>query len=387
MMNRWFIDAHDARAGFAIAVQRSADLESDDIGSSGPVAFIAPPSFVPEFLDGRSIGFGLSRGYASTGLFVGKDEVEFDSLRAVVEFVRRSYLRGAGGDGPDESGGGPPPAPEGSPGELGRLPEGGEGELRWGEMFSDPIEALIHYSLLANSIVQRLSLGHSGPPSPPKTNYAGAHADMAVSSGHLARGALWVAEELMRRRYSLPASEHLDWITSLQRFVAVVVRMGLWPRGAGAAHAESELENAITMLLSDEYWDYPRLGRAVPSTDGFDDLALLPAPASMATFARADSRSLQALLSGFVALPTDLLRMLGNPMQSKYAETVLFAAACLCLEQDSYPLRGYNGANVSREFARRLVTRAMGWLDDNLPKRYFSTPVEGLIDKAASIRA
>ena len=409
MTGTWFIDAFDARAGFAVATQRPRDLIQSVLANAGPSAFITPPAFTPEFLDNRLIGFALARGRAQTGLFIGEQEVAFDNLAAVVEFVRRSYLRGAGGDGPAESGGQPPLPPGPRSGELGPLPglmpeRGFERDQLL--QFDDAVCALIKFAEDAQATSLSTSSGGSGPPVPPTTRYDAASANVQVSAANLARGAFWVIEELVRRRPSLgDASTVHDWLVVVDRFVVLVFRMGLWPliadeyrngpkntlmREYVGLPPYGELERIFKLLLFDGYppwhWDdLPRTAIGVP--DLFDDLALLPAPEPMATFARGDAKSLQTLLSGFVALPTDLLRMPGSPVQRRYVETVLFATACLNLKSDVSPARGAYDLIIAQEFVSRLVSRSMRWLDDNLARRFFATDVEGLIGSAATIPA
>jgi hypothetical protein len=105
----WFIDAIDPRGGLAVATWRESDL-LDEKGAlpEGPSIFVGPPTFVPELVASRATGFALARVSGQIGLFDDKGEIPFKGPAEVVEFVRRTYLRGAGGDGAGESGGTPP---------------------------------------------------------------------------------------------------------------------------------------------------------------------------------------------------------------------------------------------------------------------------------------
>jgi hypothetical protein len=76
------------------------------------------------------------------GLFIADQEVAFPSLDAVIEFVRRAYLRGGGGDAAGGGGAGVPPrTTPGALGPEGERPlegEGGRGHGLSQSMLKDP---------------------------------------------------------------------------------------------------------------------------------------------------------------------------------------------------------------------------------------------------------
>lgn len=112
----WYVDALDARAGRAFVSFRPEILTTaKDLDAFEQSYFIAPPSFEPEAVSGASIGMTGTRATFQGGLYDEEGEVPFPSLATVVDFVRRAYLSGGGGAGPD--GAGPPgPPEEGGPG-------------------------------------------------------------------------------------------------------------------------------------------------------------------------------------------------------------------------------------------------------------------------------
>jgi hypothetical protein len=108
----WRIDALDSRGGLAFASYRAADLlEADAYSADDPAVFIEAPDFRVENVSSRAIGLAAGDRSFQSGLFVDEAEVGFKTLTDLVEFVRRCYLRGAGGDGTDGGGGGLPFTP------------------------------------------------------------------------------------------------------------------------------------------------------------------------------------------------------------------------------------------------------------------------------------
>jgi hypothetical protein len=100
----WYIDALDARAGQAFASRRLQDVHLRDPALDLPCVFIAAPMFRAETVSNRGLAFVGTRNSYQLGLFVQSFEVAFPELEAVIEFVRRAYLRGGGGDSAGGSG-------------------------------------------------------------------------------------------------------------------------------------------------------------------------------------------------------------------------------------------------------------------------------------------
>jgi hypothetical protein len=212
----WYIDAIDVRAGFAFAAKRDSDLRSKVLRDA-PSAFIGPPNFFPEPVDGRSSAFALARRQAQLGFFLDKEEVPFRSIEAVAEFVGRVYLRGSGGNGPGEDGVPPLPGPEGEGGEPPALPTMGTYDL-------DPVNELIE---LAGTFRTRSSnIGRGAGESAPVLRLTPPAA--AASSDRLVRAALRLLYEIVRGRPrggdNVAAA---SWHQTPVRFMHMVFRLEL----------------------------------------------------------------------------------------------------------------------------------------------------------------
>ncbi len=114
MGKSWFFDALDARSGRAFVSLRSGDLDHvSNLDNFVQSYFISAPKFEPEPLSGSGLGLAAGRGVFQEGLYDEDGEVPFPSLASVVDFVKRSYLSGGGGSGPEREG--PPEPPEEGP--------------------------------------------------------------------------------------------------------------------------------------------------------------------------------------------------------------------------------------------------------------------------------
>lgn len=414
----WYIDALDPRAGVAFATQRDTDLASDIPSGDGPTVFIGPPSFTPESVATRSVGFAMARYQGQLGLFGDDDkELPFNSLAAIAEFVRRVYLGGAAGDGAGENGGSaPPPTP---------APEGGEpppnfeglGGMERGDKSTDPVAAWL--ALAGEMRTKSRDLTESWEPTksrgltpdssspvdalPPLSPTASAEAGVR----RLARGALRVLRELYRRRpgQSARAANRLQWLTSLNRFAVIATRMGLWLLmrsefkdnsnasrtwvfGRHTAPTDHELEYVIRMLLLDgtpgtRLWRWA-LNVIESATDPFEDLAMLPVPPDTVPFVMPDGQNLQSLLSAVVAIPNQILNR--SSLGEERAELALFAAAYLNLGGECLPI-WMEQSDIIDYFADQLVIRAHAWFAQNSPKIVYAEEIESLISHTSKIPA
>lgn len=391
-MTSWYFDSIDVRGGLAVATLREPDLEKSNLVEAGPSVFISAPTFVPEHIANRSIGLGLSRGRGQIGLFrdAGGEEVPFDSLAAITEFVRRAYVRGAGGDGPDENGGGKPPGepPSGEAGGGDPLPEFSEVEGG-----SDPVLALIALDEANNGKIAALSVGAS--------NDAAATLTLVSASGsaariRLARGALYVLRELMRREVT---SDQLDWSIAVEKLLCMICRMGLqqtMSREITPSSSEGEESTKARLpthpdwvgaaQLLEECFDWhPRYRFCCRgcSADAFIELATFPVPIGLTDNQLANETNLQALLSVALAEPGLL-----SSAKEQLAELILFAAAAIVLGKESVSLTYHNivaHLEIGEKFSERIALRALEWIADNLPKRVFASEVEEIIQTAASV--
>jgi hypothetical protein len=240
----WRIDTLDSRGGLAFASFRASDLDVDETLASqepmaledGPAISISPPDFRPESVSSRAIGLAAGRGAFQFGLFVDGKEVGFASLADIVEFVRRCYLSGAGGDGPDGGGSTVPPRPEGKPPDF--PPE------------SDfpSVSRESTYGLLTSLITEikefadRSAKIAFSPDSPVKTDpvswdktrrnisLAGGGTSPADGCHALVRGAVTLILEMLRR-YPISGVDEdlLRWHCSAQSIGRTLWRLGLWP--------------------------------------------------------------------------------------------------------------------------------------------------------------
>lgn len=422
----WYVDVLDPRAGVAFVTQRDADLKDlKDLNTTGnaPTFFIGPPSFMPEIV-ARRVGFARARQHRQQlGLFVGKQELPFDSLAAVVEFVRRVYLGGAAGDGQGENGGAAPPP---------QTPEGGETppnlkdmlKKEEGDLASDPVAAWLTLAEdmrnKSKELTEKSSTSAGEMPNKPgklTSSFLSPVAGLSSISStatinkpvrRLARGALGVLRELFRRRpgsRALPAHRFL-WLTSLDRFAASITRMGLWSlmreelERNGALEAwitllkaqfrDSELEDEIHLLLFHgsyrrRYWSC-LLSSISFVTDPFEELAMLPVPPHTVIFTNMefDKQNLQSLLSVAVAMPNQLFDQ--SPLGEERAELALFAAACLNLSSEPLPFLERRD-DVIIYFAGQLVDRAHAWMAQNFPRMVYAEEIESLIIKTPKIPA
>lgn len=403
-MTFWFIDAMDARGGLAMATQRPSEHGLDALVDTGASVFISPPAFVPEYIASRSIGFALTRSRGQAGLFSRGREVPFDSLAAVTEFVRRSYLRGAGGDGTGENGGSaPPPSPDG--GEPSEPPEGLraiEIDGKSGEI-TDPATALLVVAGINSRRSKRLKMGRSHP-GESLSRPVDKVSRPDLRRRRLARGALRVLRELIRRRPK-GQPDKLHWGTTLEKLLLVLTRMALWPaifdefhdhRAAATwifgrnYHPVEQLEHYVYRFFLEGPEFNPFFHRAIMwwancATDMFDELATYPAPPRTVPFAAKDGQSLQTLLTATTATPEQLLHAGDSALEQECAELVIFSAACLSLVGECSPGVWPWDSNDSAEFANQLTRRAEKWLGDNIPRFVYSTQVENLIAQTSDI--
>lgn len=393
-MSAWYIDALDPRAGLAFASHREPDLFRMWLDDTAPTAFFAPPYFVPEFVGARSTALAFARGPAQLGLLrYGKEEIPFDSIEAVAEFVRRVYLRGSGGNGPDEDG--VPPLP-GSP------EEGGTGEDRFEEAgggldgeglsgFSgsdgrspevqgvDPVGKLAGFALALRDL--QVDLGQSAKTEQIRLDMLTAGPDARSVTDRLVRAAVSLLAELGRTGHSLPSGEAVvRWERSALRLVSLLNRVGLrqvlYRHPLVSATVGSWPSWARERLYGPwDGWPYS----IFLSPDPYEDLCHLAVPQRLAASGGVlrGSPSLRALLQTSLATPVDRL---SEPVFGEArAELVLLAACYLNVGSDPVPPAWDMDRFLSGNVLADLSGRAQAWISANLPQRVFSPEVEELI--------
>lgn len=240
----WRIDTLDSRGGLVFTSFRPSDLNVDEtlapqdmmVLEDRPAISIGPPDFKPESVSSRAIGLAAGRGAFQFGLFVDGNEVGFESLTDVVEFVRRGYLSGVGGDGPDGGGSTVPPQPEGEPPGFpprSDFPDENE-ESSDGLLASLSTEVKGFADRSANIPFFSESSVKTDPVTWEKTRQI-----IASTAGvtpptdacdALVRGAFTVILEMLRRYPIGGADDDLfRWHSSAQSLGHALSRLGLWP--------------------------------------------------------------------------------------------------------------------------------------------------------------
>ncbi len=397
-MTAWHLDALDARAGLAFASNRDADLSGDLLDMQALAVFIAAPDFTPETLASRATGLAATRGSLQLGLFLEEGEVAFATLDDVVEFVRRCYLAGGGGDGAAGTGPGVPP--------LG--PDGAEGEtpLDPGPFVSaaaQPIQRMFwHLDEMAHN--QRLSFETTGRGARLVRVASASTSCVSAPSGPasdlLTLGAAAALIEMLRR-CPPPGGDLGVWWQGLQCLGDAADRLGLWGGFAGPDFAPTIAEEWEGTLRRRPHLLGDRLGDDVPMAfetlflglargdrrrrgDGdepFEDLARLPLPAGTARRLELPVRnaSLADLVSLATAAPATFAG--SKPVD---AGLLLFAACHLLRNRGSAPVWG-NG-EIATSWREALVGSALAWLRQNLPERIFPVQIEAMIARAREPR-
>ena len=438
----WRIDALDARGGLAFATWRGSD---DDEAVDGAdlyprCIFVGAPGFQPEVVTNRSIALSSSRGLFQTGLYIENEEVTFPTLAALVEFVRRSYLTGAGGDGSDGGGGEGAPRPE-TPPDLTSPP----GEFVMAEAERSMVKAFADASNRFVALIGDTPRGEAKSmtdwPPPVGADAAGSEPSQFKDGTEiLAFGASTLLFELLQRLPLHGDDEALvRWNRSATNLGAMIGRLGLWP----VLLSEPYL-NAFDRIVDDlvnqgqrlpifefankfapphEHRRSPALlpalcyGGAVlffddivevfsepfgfrklyrPSiipvaVDPAIGLESIPAPRDLVRHCGAGDRdqdaSIMNLTSAFIGSPAVAREDI------RYFAVVLLAAASIAdntTAPNSHFVQPWAPANVDTEVYRRLVQdradAGWNWLRSQLPAMAYSERVEDLILSAADLR-
>jgi hypothetical protein len=440
----WFIDGLDARAGLAFASLRAPDLLEQAPALDLPSVFIGPPTFRPETVSSRALAFAGTRGSFQYGLFLAGQEVAFPSLDAVIEFVRRAYLRGGGGDAAGGGGAGVPPRPTTPLLDPDELPL--EGKDRRGHellqiMLKDP-----HNARLAAT---RLNF-HPGEPFKTEDFHSSIGSPgMTGDEFVLARGAAELIAEMLRRcPVAGPNDRLMGWLRSAQRLGRSINKLGLWhqlmsdPIGSNlgamadkifqALHKSAFLsspaidaarrrfgargllpllfcgfgispfwgiepatldDDDLIRIRQSRFW--PVLGSLTDMriSDPVDDLAQWPIPAIVAHFVepRDSAQRLYNLLCAVVASPEVLAEESAGPAPQRAAEIaiilVLFAAAHLTVEATPSlaPVLVGWADDIADKALADVVQTALAWIADQYPNSIFPDEVERLIRSTSSL--
>jgi hypothetical protein len=400
MTKAWRLDAWDARAGFAFASSRDADLLTEAPQMNRPAVMVAPPSFQPEWLATRSLGFAASRGSCQLGLYVDGAEVGFPTLEALIDFVRRAYMSGGGGDAPGPGAPSVPRPREGGGPEIGPLvPVDGARADRVGELRS----ALIGMQASCDALSKTSSFGADQTVDFEVVKEASLQ-DSFPGVVDLAWGAGELVLELIRRLNE--TGDQMMWLRAAVRLTDAIGRLGLSrtmyiDRAFGNRfHADLDkfrllpqsrpadglrLERAIAGAERALFVEHGLYFRSWRAADPLDDLSRWPIPGDIAARVGLDYRTASAfqLLSAMNGAP--LASLPDDAMLSRCLAIVIFAAAHALAEGESVaPLEA---STVSDEFFARAtadLTRAsLEWLLRQWPRCVFPEKLERLIQGVA----
>lgn len=421
MSDAWRIDSLDARAGLAFASWREADLSGGAPRLDRDAVFLSPPAFSPEVLGNRAIGFGAARGHAQLGVFVDGEELAFETLEALTEFVRRLYVGSGGGDAGGGGGRPGPPEPEG-----GGPPEGLTRRFREGEGAGAAL-GVLKVAAAAADLSKGLKYVGGEPVQAAALDTARTVVGTPAGDGlAIANGAAELVTEFLSRYPVGGQAEEVDrWLASAHRLGAAVTGLGLWPAILEGPFAPALDELCIRIvgtlgLTSD--WDVPRYllpalfgllhaewpwPRRFPkdrlayfadyerivlagarsraaSRDPLDDLEVWPLPDDIAKLVGSAQRAVTAfhLVSTISAAPEKLSE--GQHIHMRAAEILLFCVAHVLVEADP-PLGSSWLRSPHRSSAAEMANRSLEWMSTQWPTFVFPRQVEALIGQASAL--
>jgi hypothetical protein len=422
MSELWRIDALDGRAGRAFASLRPADLLSSLPELNQSCVFVAAPYFQPEAVSSRATALAATRGSFQLGIFDGAGgEVGFPSLEALLEFVRRVYLRAGGGDPGAGPAPGVPPRPEGP--EPPR-PEGGParetGDVgAYGEDLTGPIIRNISQFNLTSS-----KLRYDRDEGMEVQNFSATFSTNVQSIGKsnlLAKGAYEMLRELLNRfPISGAKDQTLNWRACAVRLGRAIHDLDLWPqllaefpidalgrRPSGRKtvldlnenwynridHMSKvlyELERSgnynLLALLGGLKYPFPRgwlfeqfYCTRDEVTDPVDDLASWPINEDLEYLVHAQKdyrRSMFDLLNASLGSPNSFTKDPKTQGERAIA-LIIFAAAHLTKGGESR----LGGDEASIEL---ITLRALKWIADQFPRVIYPTVIEEIIASASN---
>jgi hypothetical protein len=445
----WKIDTLDARGGFAFASRRDRNLAAiTDEDPEAPCRFIGAPDFRPEPVANYALALGAGRGAFQTGLFVGDDEVSFPTIEDVVEFVRRAYLRGGGGDGADGGAGGttPPLRPvEGPISGLSLDTKEIDTDVRGRSLRAELLNAIGVFNKEAES----LKLHHTArfddkwpAPSPAEGGVATTALD---GPSMLASAALQLIYEMVRR---LPRAHEsvavARWVRDARMLGDLLASLDLWPllwsdpyynaleklgrhllksfsgSKAGLHRYPKELSARLAFITTfvagpppddldeahqwfDRHWhdrwstrhwhDLWSTERA--DSDPISNLSRIPLPEDL------EGSFFEKDLKGRVSMSHVLAAFVGAPAEfdgtKPIVELALFAAACIVGPDNGWPVFSWSNpmwdwkrppepSQILRAAVQANADCAWRWLREHLPVVVFHSAVEKAIAATARLR-
>jgi len=417
-MALWYIDALDARAGMALATYRETDLNENSVDLGKPAVFIGPPFFQGESVASRAIGFAATRGSFQLGVFLDGEEIGFETLQGVSEFIRRVYVSSGGGD--TDSGISPAPVvpnPEGGGAEFRRLPP---------EEVAIAREMLNFVSSIAEDIASISQRSHASSRKKQvnrrESTYNVTLQDTLKSFSDLdellSYGMAVLIEEMIGR---LPFGQNEvgAWMRTMMTLGQMLSRLGLYDALAHTPDFDrllrratdledrhrlfngyvNEFDAALPVMLGlGPYtpW-HPRFGPmylvgwhpAPGNFDPLDALSSFPLPSIAAKHVglNPDTANVRDLLSVFLANPTVLEGESGSqPPESTMLAAFVLLASMLIVSSGQASLGPIDATRMSRVLRQDLLKSAVAWMDAQMPSYVFHSDVEKYIRGASQVR-
>jgi hypothetical protein len=426
----WHFDALDARGGLAFASYRKAGLGDVELSDDYTV-HIGPPSFAPEQLSSRALGHAAFRASFQSGLYAEGREVAFPSLSSLIEFVRRGYLAGGGGDGANDGGSGVPPQPDEGPSDAPDLEEtfGKFGLTQELERFSNEINKLkfqadspvpcADFAWVSNqfgSADQSAKSGSIGAP----TSLLFALIDLAIELLRRFPGThnpyLLSRWQASASRLAWAGTELLLW-DKLRQYPMVLNPLGIalataFDRGANLLARQPQdlagelrkgslwaVERAMYGVLGlwnpgwefaplPLFWEKFDFWRGSPAGDAADDLACWPLPKVLRK-SDLSVENLMELLALFTGAPRRIAE-LQEPAKTVAINLVIFSVAHLNKATDAIaPLDRRNAVALSQpsdHVAMSAAQRGFDWLAAQMPRVAFPPEIERFIGDVADLK-
>lgn len=417
---KWFIEALDPRGGLAFATLRNFTLLDHQNGfSEAPCLFMAAPAFQTVPVASRALAWSAARASFQIGLFHDGQEVKFDSVGEIREFVRRTYLRSGGGSEHDGGGSPLPPLPrdwEGdAPPSSPEFPEAPSERRSKDGHTIDAFQALTRFHMLATKgpwqTHDTLALWGGGTDDTTTTVTAAAQ----PVGRALIRAANILMRDMLRRLQPLRNIDDVAvWRKSAESLGRALSCLNLWPWLVRQIfypkdlldpqnYAAASVRNLMNKIREWRPHSFAVLFGPDPdtptttgawSTDPLPELARIPLPPAFAgtvTGTPPDALSLAHFLNAAVGAPQTLLD--GHPRGYDALCLLLFAAARVVTGNAAAQptsLWWHRTSPLLHEIQEHqleeLGTAAWRWLAQSLPHVAFPPALERHIVAASALR-
>jgi hypothetical protein len=397
-MNTWRIDTLSAPAGLAFASRRASDLHDADATLDGHAYFISAPSFDAQLVGSRALAHAAERAGFQVGVFARGEELSFDSLDAVREFVRRVFLS----NGPDAIGGG------GGGREPRPTPEGGETEPHGESPDEDLLLAFADGLMAFEKMVDGIATPGRSIPTQDAWSRLQVKESPVTGSQFASRlahiAARLVAESISNQPQKRNAGWD-EWRAESTALVHCLDRIRLWPRLRNHPWTKLRLPKAMheavrhahpwdaawairAALLNERLEDYPspwwvEIEYQANTASPYEDLARIPCPEPLNVEGSTRGVSLAGLLMRGNADPLGVIWG-GNTFA--LTDLFLFSAAQLCAPAVSHHFEGgalWRSTGPMDESFAVLAAETARWMSTNLPRFAYEREVEAIIGRRA----